>query len=155
MERRITEEQITKGILTWLEKKEWEIICFDFPQSGTGKILHSCFRKGDSKNKDSIIPDIVAIKNETVVFFENKDRFVLSDFEKIKKIKVSNNYSDSISELLIEYDYKFIYYGIGLPDNKATTEKVDKHKGGIDFVVQTNGYDINVLYQAKEIFKNK
>jgi hypothetical protein len=36
MERRITEEQVTKAILDWLEANDWKIICFDFPQSGTG-----------------------------------------------------------------------------------------------------------------------
>ena len=40
MERRLTEEQATKAILDWLEENGWKIICFDFPQSGTGVSLH-------------------------------------------------------------------------------------------------------------------
>ena len=74
MERRITEEQLTKALLLWLEAHGWIIICFDFPQSGTGIALHRNKQSGSSKNKGSFIPDIVVIKNETVLFFENKDK---------------------------------------------------------------------------------
>ena len=119
MERRIREENITKAIISWLEKGGWSIICFDFPQSGTGKVLHSNNRTG-LKNKDSIIPDIVAIKGGVVVFFENKDRFFLSDFQKLKNIKEENNYSDSLNQLLISHKYTSIYFGIGLPINSKT-----------------------------------
>ncbi len=48
----MTEEQVTKAILNHLVKNCWKIICFDFPQSGTGKYIHpnvSC-----SKNLDAI-----------------------------------------------------------------------------------------------------
>ena len=34
------EEQVTKNILDWLESNGWKIICYDFPQSGTGVLLH-------------------------------------------------------------------------------------------------------------------
>ena len=34
------EEQVTKAVLKWLIANKWEIVCFDFPQSGTGRILH-------------------------------------------------------------------------------------------------------------------
>ena len=81
------EEKVTINILNWLESNGWKIICYDFPQSGTGFVLHSCNRNNSSKNKESVIPDIIAIKNGTVVFFENKDRFVLSNYKKIYKLK--------------------------------------------------------------------
>lgn len=83
MERRLTEEQITKAIIDWLEGQEWQIICYDFPQSGTGISLHPNEELRITKNKGAIIPDIVAIKGTIVLFFENKDRFVLSDFVKV------------------------------------------------------------------------
>jgi len=153
MERRLTEEKITKAILNWLESNNWKIICFDFPQSGTGFVLHPNNRNTDSKNKNSVIPDIVAIKDNNVVFFENKDRFVLSDFEKIKKIKTSNDYSESISKLLSQQNYKNIYYGIGLPDNKSTLKKIQKYINEVDFVIQTNGETIKVTNQVQKIFK--
>ena len=62
MEGRITEEQVTKAILNWLESKSWEIVCFDFPQSGAGVSLHLNQELRTTKNKGAFIPDIVAIK---------------------------------------------------------------------------------------------
>ena len=58
----MTEEQVTKALLQYLTDNGWHIVCFDFPQSGTGRVLHPNNADGE-KNKDSIIPDIVAIKN--------------------------------------------------------------------------------------------
>ena len=34
------EERVTINILNWLESNGWKIICYDFPQSGTGVLLH-------------------------------------------------------------------------------------------------------------------
>ncbi len=151
MEGRIKEEDITKAIISWLEKNSWEIICFDFPQSGTGKILHpnNCVRL---KNKDSIIPDIVAIKNCTVLFFENKDRFVFSDFQKLENIKKDNNYSNSIAKLLSVYKYEAIYYGIGLPVTDKNRLRINKNKKKVDFIVNFDGNMVKIEHQIEKIF---
>lgn len=76
------EENVTKKIIKYLKKNEWKIISFDFPQSGTGIMILPDDNKS-SKNKDSIIPDIIAHKNNICLFFENKDRFVKADFDKV------------------------------------------------------------------------
>ena len=52
------EEQVTKNILDWLEGNGWKIICYDFPQSGTGVLLHLNNSNRTEKNKGGIIPDI-------------------------------------------------------------------------------------------------
>jgi len=152
MERRLTEEKITKSIISWLEKNGWEIVCFDFPQSGTGKVLHSNNRAG-LKNKDSIIPDIIAIKDGVVVFFENKDRFSLSDFQKLENIKKENNYSDSLSQLLLSYEYTSIYYGAGFPITLKNRGKVNDNKIKVDFVIDSDSAIVKVDYQIQRIFK--
>ena len=36
----MTEEQVTKALLQHLTDNGWHIVCFDFPQSGTGRVLH-------------------------------------------------------------------------------------------------------------------
>lgn len=36
----ISEEKVTINIIKWLKENDWEIICYDFPQSGTGIMLH-------------------------------------------------------------------------------------------------------------------
>ena len=93
------EEHVTKAMLKWLMDHEWKIVCFDFPQSGTGKMLHPN-GNNESKNKAAIIPDIVAVRNRLCVFIENKDHFYYPDYEKQHDLIVGNDYSDAITSLL-------------------------------------------------------
>jgi hypothetical protein len=154
MERRITEEQATKAILDWLEANYWKIICFDFPQSGTGVSLHPNEELRTTKNKGAFIPDIVAIKNRTVIFFENKDRFVLDDFLKVKELRNNNDFSNSIERLLAEFEYTNILYGVGLVYSYGTEQKTNLHLDKIDFSIFYHGDKIiNVHYDPKKIFK--
>jgi len=153
MERRITEEQATKAILDWLENNDWKIICFDFPQSGTGVSLHPNKNLGTTKNKGTIIPDIVAIKNEVVVFFENKDRFVFDDFIKVQNLRLNNDYSNSIKRLLADFTYSNILYGIGIVHSVNAEQKTKEHLDKIDFLVfYNNEKTIQIAYDPYEIF---
>lgn len=144
------EEQVTKAILRWLLSNKWEIICFDFPQSGTGRMLHpNC--GNDKKNKDAIIPDIVAVKDGTCIFSENKNRFYYPDFEKQNLLKTGNDYSNAIVDLLKGHSVDSIFYGIGLP--------TAKHKHGssdaaylVDFIICTDeDKTVHVAYNPMEI----
>lgn len=124
----MTEETVTKCLINYLMNKGWKIICFDFPQSGTGRFIQIL---NSSKNKDSINPDIIAHKNNYILYFENKGYYYSKDFEKIEKIKITNGYQDGLKKFLDKYSYEVIYYGIGLPStehikiNKMTSKKVD------------------------------
>lgn len=104
----MTEEQVTKALLQYLTDNGWHIVCFDFPQSGTGRILHPNNANGE-KNKDSIIPDIVAVKNNVSLFFENKDRFYFPDYIKINEMIVNNQYTNAIDKLLSDYKIESIF----------------------------------------------
>jgi hypothetical protein len=153
MEGCMTEEQITKAIISWLEQEGWEIICFDFPQSGTGKVIHPNEQNITSKNKGSFIPDIVAIKDEIVIFFENKDRFVLDDFLKVEELGNSDRYSKSIQRLLNGYNYNEIYYGVGLPNTILIVKKISENIEKIDFIVLVSiDNSVNVYYEISSIF---
>ena len=153
MERRITEEQVTKSILNWLEENGWEIICFDFPQSGTGVSLHPNEELRSTKNKGAIIPDIVAVKNMIVVFFENKDRFVLGDFIKLQGLKLGNDYSVSLDKLLKNLNHKKIFYGVGLPNTENTIKNTMENKEKIDFAIFVSSNRMSTVhYQATLIF---
>lgn len=154
MEGRLTEERVTKWILKWLIRNGWDIVCFDFPQSWTGVMLHSKESLNWSKNKDSIIPDIVTIKDTTVLFLENKDRFVLSDFEKINILRTSNKYEWAITDLLKKYSYKKIYYWIWLPTNKINQNKINQNKDKVDFIVWTDWIECDFIYKDDELFRN-
>ena len=143
----MTEEQVTKAILKWLLADGWEIVCFDFPQSGTGRLLHPNNSAGE-KNKDAINPDVVAVKGTTCVFFENKDRFYFPDYQKVNLLITENNYTLAISQLLSPYSIENIYYGIGLPSlkhKKASQESSEL----VDFIVGVEeNRNIQILYQA-------
>lgn len=141
----VTEEQVTKVLLSWLIEKGWEIVCFDFPQSGTGRLLHPNNAMG--KNKNAINPDIVAVKEPNCLFFENKGYFYFSDFEKVNELRNTDIYSDSINMLLKKYDIQNILYGIGYPvlaHKKKAKESLDM----VDFIVGVEeDRSIVVLYQ--------
>ncbi|MBR2176405.1 MAG: hypothetical protein IJ861_05635 [Clostridia bacterium] len=146
------EEDVTKAIIHWLTKNRWKIVCFDFPQSGTGIFLHPN-NEGAEKNKNSINPDIVAVRDSICVFFENKDRFYYPDYEKINRLIVNNNYSNAIDKLLSAYSIDNIYYGIGLPIEKHK-RKSQQSTHVVDFIIGVSeDKDISVLYEAyKGIF---
>ena len=128
-----TEEFVTITIIEKLKKNGWNILCYDFPQSGTGFSLKQ--NNSSSKNLNIVIPDVVAEKNGVGVLFENKDRFFLADFNKIEKLRTTDEYSNSL-KLLIGGDIPVIMgYGIAFPHVKGQIEKAKLHFRKIDFLV--------------------
>ncbi len=147
------EETVTKSILTWLEANNWKIICFDFPQSGTGVLLHPNNNNRTEKNKGGIIPDIIAVKDNTALFFENKDRFYQPDFDKLFEIKTENNYSDSLNQLLDGFSISKLVYGIGIPEEKKHIEKSNTQLDKIDFLITTDDKkNIKVYFDIENVF---
>ncbi len=148
------EERVTINILNWLETNGWKIICYDFPQSGTGILLHpNTDVNRTTKNKGGIIPDILASRNSIALFFENKDRFVLSDFEKIKEVKVLGNYSNSVNKMLSNLNVTTIYYGIGIPAIERHIQKSLENIKGIDFLLSTSeDGEVNINFDEYGIF---
>lgn len=146
----MTEEQITKSLLKWLISNDWEIVCFDFPQSGTGKYLHPNeeIRLNETKNIDAFIPDIVAVKRNTVLFFENKNRFYLNDFIKLSNIKENNPYSNAIDKLLKKYIIQNYYYGIGAESSKSFLENGNIHSNKVDFILTVTDDYIKIIKGA-------
>lgn len=142
----MTEEQLTKHILKWLIASKWEIISFDFPQSGTGIMLHSN-TESNHKNKKGIIPDIITVKDNICLFFENKDRFYYQDFEKQNELITGDEYKDSINRILKNYYINNIYYGIGLP-SKIKEDNLIENKDLVDFIVTVDPLNgmVNFFY---------
>jgi len=129
----MTEEQVTKAILASLIERGWVIIAYDFPQSGSGKML----RPNDNiseKNKGGLIPDIVTIKEGVCLFFENKDRVVINDFQKVSSLIHDNQYTDDISTLLAGHSVIKIFYGVGFPFDKWNKNAV-ANTSLVDFIV--------------------
>lgn len=130
------EENVTKKIIKYLKKNNWEIIAYDFPQSGTGIMILPDNNKS-TKNKDSIIPDIVAYKNKVCIFFENKNRLVKSDFDKVNNLIQNNRYINNINKFLSQYDVTNIYYGIGLPYD-VRINSILEYSQLVDFVLKVS-----------------
>ena len=155
MERRVImrEERVTINILNWLEENGWQIVCYDFPQSGTGILLHPNGDNRTEKNKGGIIPDIIAVKNDIALFFENKDRFYQPDFDKLFEIKTKNNFSDSLSQLLSGFSISKMVYGIGIPEEKKHLDKSKTQLDKIDFLITTDdNKNVKVHFDIENVF---
>ncbi|MGY5848613.1 hypothetical protein ACW6QP_14480 [Salegentibacter sp. HM20] len=147
------EERVTINILNWLEENGWQIICYDFPQSGTGILLHPNGDNRTEKNKGGIIPDIIAVKDDIALFFENKDRFYQPDFDKLLEIKAINNFSDSLNQLLSGFSISKIVYGIGIPEEEKHLEKSRTQLDKIDFLITTdNNKNVKVHFDVENVF---
>ncbi len=144
----MTEEQVTKAILQWLIDNGWEIICYDFPQSGTGVFLHP--NGSTEKNKDTINPDIVAVRDNKCLFFENKSFFYYPDFEKVQYLRMTNDYSEAINNLLSDHHISLIRYGIGYPTT-VHKAKAKESLHMVDFVVGVcEDRSIDILYSKDD-----
>lgn len=140
----MNEEKLTKYILKWLFENDWDIISFDFPQSGTGVMLHSNLMR-NNKNKKGIIPDIIAIKEGICLFFENKDRFYYLDFVKQNELIKGDEYEGSINRVLKNHKVDNIYYGIGLPVS-VEISKLNHNKNLVDFIVTVDWLNYKVEF---------
>ena len=133
MERRMTEEQVTKAIIRWLVAAGWEILSFDYPQSGTGRALHPVGSL--AKTDGSIIPDIIAHKSHRLIFFEDKSQYTHSDFEKIERLRHTDAYNYAIAELAGQRIYTQTYFGIGFQSESSQVGKSCKDWTMADFLV--------------------
>lgn len=132
----LTEENITMNILDYLEENGWKILCFDYPQSGTGIYFKDENSTGE-KNKNSINPDIIATKNNVSLYFENKSYYYQPDIDLVKNLKIINPYRISIDRKLRQTINTDFFYGIGLPFTLEIEKKVLKllQHNEIDFAV--------------------
>jgi hypothetical protein len=138
----VREEKITLSIVKWLKAAGWEIICIDFPQSGTGTVVHpNADIRLSTKNLGGIIPDILAVKGDDSIYFENKDRFYYDDFEKLRNIKESNMYSEGLLKLIVPRSLDKMIYAIGGPDIDSFTKRSMEYEHMVDMlvVVKENG----------------
>ena len=99
----------------------------------------------NTKNKDMINPDIIATKENLLLFVENKVDFFQPDIIKLKKVK-EGNYSESINKKLYDYSNKDKITGIGLKHSVENIKKMKSALVGLElfFTVSENG-DINII----------
>lgn len=153
MARRIAEEQITRHAMAWMRGLRFDIVSFDYPGSGTGTPLHPDPELRTTKNAGVIIPDIVAARQASLLFFENKVRFSRSDVDGLLNLK-SGRYSKAISGLLAERDQECLpLVGMALWDVPLNRARLLGVRDEIDFAVVINeGGDVEVLYAPVGLF---
>lgn len=127
------EEFVTKSIINYLKVNCWNIFAFDYPQSGTGFLIHPNDRL--HKNKDAIIPDIIANKKSTCIIMENKPYYYKNDFFKLDNLKNDTKYSNDLNSILKQLNCKNIKYGIGLPEKDFLQKRSEEHLELVDFII--------------------
>ena len=78
------EEQITKRLVKYLEKSNWEILSCSTPQGMRARIIHDLNKR--TRSKGSIIPDIIARKGNIFLLVENKPKLSKKDILKLQKL---------------------------------------------------------------------
>ncbi len=121
-----------KNKLKFLKNKGYHIVSFDFPQSGTGLLLHP--DKGKDKN-EGIKPDIIASKGDVLIIMENKSRYWKKDFEKRYELKTLELFKRSMNALHRECNTSTLRVGIGIPEAGSTVAKAAETKHLVDFIV--------------------
>lgn len=99
----MSEEQVTRSVLSWLAGRGWEILDYDFPGGGTGRSFHVGGMTG--KTAGIIIPDVIAWKDSCVLVMENKARDTKSDYDKIRRLSGD---ADFLSQLRKAYTAKLV-----------------------------------------------
>ena len=130
----MTEEKVTKSIISYLMDHGWKIVSFDFPQSGTGRSLHPS--GSVSKNSGVLIPDVVAVKDGMSIYMENKDRYYPEDFIKVNDVLQTKMYAESFLRVL-SVNQDTMFGGIGMP--AASCESIaEEMKNLVDFVLRVS-----------------
>lgn len=108
------EEVITKFAIQVLTAMGWQVLAYDFPQSGsTFRLRAASSTTGATKNQGSIIPDVVAHKGRTVVIVETKPHEDRADVVKLLQLREQwKGYSASLNLLIAPEAYDHVRFGI-------------------------------------------
>lgn len=103
----MTEETVTKAAIRGLTTIGWRVLAFDYPQSGSTFRLK---RVGSSAN--TIIPDIVAAKGDTVIIVETKVHLDRSDHQKLIALRDEwGLYAESLDVVLPPGEMDCVRFG--------------------------------------------
>lgn len=137
----MNEHSVTQAVRGELNGLGWNVISVDFPSGSGGIRLHSNNRSPDSKHGESIVPDIIAHKGQTLLIVEcagTKKGFSHDDVTKLRDI-AEGEYSNSIERRFRATSWQNLKYGIGLPREEAPSrEDIPSH---IDLVVTVDQSD--------------
>lgn len=121
----MNEEQVTEAAEEYLEAEGWTMFAVDYPTSGSGLRLHPNDREAGTKHSGSIVPDIVAYREDTVLIVESKPYFDRDDAEKLAEI-ANGRFSNSLEKRLYSTDVNEVDTALAFPkdDQHAVEEEL-------------------------------
>lgn len=82
------EEEVTRRLHDFLHMKRWEILSYAVPRGMKARIIHDS--NSGFRGKNSIIPDIIARKENVLLVTENKPRFTVGDITKLENMTLGH-----------------------------------------------------------------
>lgn len=142
---KISEERVTKSVILFLISKEWDILDFDFPGSGTGRKFYTNITK-NSKNKGIVIPDIIAYNKKTnnILIFESKAKDSLSDYKKILILTKDTIFLDHVKSTYNTYKINNIYFGICCGGTPHYINSVINYSVKVALSVNTESFKVKI-----------
>ena len=131
----MNEESVTRSVMEWLDGQGWEVLDYDFPGGGTGRKFR---QESDcsAKNKGIVIPDIVAIKDDTCVLFEDKESDTADDYRKVVGLVRSTSLPEQMARAYPEHSINTVLAGIAYAGESHYLALAEKE--GVDVVVQVD-----------------
>lgn len=80
----LEEEEVTRRLYDFLRMKRWEILSYAVPRGMKARVIHDS--NLGFRGKNSIIPDIIARKENVLLVTENKLRFTVGDIIKLENM---------------------------------------------------------------------
>lgn len=124
MRAKTTEDFVTNAIAAQLAASGWDLRSVAAPGMGSGTILRpnpdAAGRR--PKVKGGVVIDVIASKDGSWLFLENKDRFSLSDLLKLVNVRDSGRYSQDLARLV--GPAAELRFGLGMPDTEASRSAV-------------------------------
>jgi len=148
------EESVTKAVICFLKQREWEILDYDFPGSGTGRNFH-VGSKEDLKKRKRVIPDIIAYKNDTILWFENKDKDTIGDYKKVFSLSSEHrNLLKQINQVYSDKSANNLFFAIAFSGESKYLEKATEYN--ISTILQVKSplpaTEVNILFDSLAIF---
>lgn len=78
------EEEVTRKLYDYLRAKGWEMLSYGVPKGMKARTIHDI--DSGFRARDSIIPDIIARKENVLLVIESKPQFSLEDITKLKNM---------------------------------------------------------------------
>jgi hypothetical protein len=133
------EQEVTLAVDKFLKKNNWEILSLNNPFSGKSVWIKP---KGGFRGKGTLIPDIIARKDNLYLIVESYERLKIKDISKLEKYSTSK-YLDSIKEIFEDNNLSIVKI-------MAYPEPIKEHEYPDDFVVFGVNEDSSVnVYKKK------